>query len=188
MQAPLARSETAILNPRWTNNERNLERFGVLHRQVLVVRAEPLPSMNIPLDPLLRPRPVPVVDVAGLYHEHRARLIGLAAAITMDHQVAEEVVQEAFVGLQRHANRIDRPEGYLQRSVVNLAISSLRRRRVAASHAAVVFPMSSNPEVDETRSAIARLPPRQRAVVVLRFWNDMTVEAIAETSVGPPGR
>lgn len=159
-------------------------------RQVLVVDAYSVPRMDIPLDPLLAERldrRDVVVDVAGLYREHRARLIALAAAITMDHQIAEEVVQDAFVGLQRHAARIDEPVGYLQRSVVNLAISSLRRRRVAADHIAVAFPPASSPEVDETRSAIVRLPPRQRAVVVLRFWNDMTVDAIAETLGWPAG-
>jgi RNA polymerase sigma-70 factor (ECF subfamily) len=70
---------------------------------------------------------------------------------------------------------------------VNLAITSLRRRRVAADHIAVAFPPASTPEVDETRSAIVRLPPRQRAVVVLRFWHDMTVDAIAETLGWPAG-
>jgi RNA polymerase sigma factor (sigma-70 family) len=146
--------------------------------------------MDAALDPLLTARlnrREAVIDVAALYREHRARLIGLAAAITMDRQIAEEVVQDAFVGLQRHANRVDKPVGYLQRSVVNLAISSLRRRRVAADHTAVAFPAASLPEVDETRSAIVRLPPRQRAVVVLRFWDDMTVEAIAETLGWPAG-
>ena len=71
--------------------------------------------------------------------------------------------------------------------MVNLAVSSLRRRRVAADHVPVAFPLASTPEVDETRSAIACLPPRQRAVVVLRFWNDMTVDAIAETLGWPAG-
>jgi RNA polymerase sigma factor (sigma-70 family) len=162
----------------------------VSQRQVLVVDAYSVRLTNVALDPLLAARldrREGVVDVAALYREHRARLIGLAAAITMDYQIAEEVVQDAFVGLQRHVLLIDQPVGYLQRSVVNLAISSLRRRRVAADHVAVAFPLASTAEVDETRSAIARLPPRQRAVVVLRFWNDMTVDTIAETLGWPAG-
>jgi RNA polymerase sigma factor (sigma-70 family) len=162
----------------------------MVDRQVLVVDAYSVPSMSVPLDPLLAARldrREQVVDVASLYRAHRARLIGLATAITMDHQIAEEVVQDAFVGLQRHADRVDQPEGYLQRSVVNLAISSLRRRRVAADHTVVTFPAASTPEVDETRSAIVRLPPRQRAVIVLRFWDDMTVDTIAETLGWPAG-
>jgi RNA polymerase sigma factor (sigma-70 family) len=154
------------------------------------VDAYSVPSMNVALDPLLSARSarrVEVVDIAELYRAHRARLIGLAAAITMDRQIAEEVVQEAFVGLQRHADRIEQPEGYLQRSVVNLAISSLRRRNVAAAHPSIALPAASSPEVDETRTAILLLPPRQRAVVVLRFWHDMTVDAIAETLGWPAG-
>jgi len=40
----------------------------------------------------------------------------------MDSRIAEEVVQDAFVGLQRHAARVENPLGYLQRSVVNLGL------------------------------------------------------------------
>ncbi|MCU1361437.1 MAG: polymerase, sigma-24 subunit, subfamily [Ilumatobacteraceae bacterium] len=159
-------------------------------RQVIAVEANVVTSMNGPIDPLLMAvsyaRPA-AVDVDALYREHRVRLVRLATAITMDRQLAEEVVQDAFVGLQRHAGRIETPVGYLQRSVVNLAISSLRRRRVAADHVHVSLPAASTPEVDETRSAVLRLPPRQRAVVVLRFWDDMTVDAIAHTLGWPPG-
>ena len=57
----------------------------------------------------------------------------MAAAITLDVGVAEEVVQDAFVGLQRNAAGVTQPLGYLQRSVVNASIKVLRRRRLAAT-------------------------------------------------------
>jgi RNA polymerase sigma-70 factor (sigma-E family) len=145
---------------------------------------------DLPIDPLLRMtarRRVDAFDVASLYREHRTRLLGLATAITMDRQLAEEVVQEAFVGLHRHAARIEQPVGYLQRSVVNQAISLLRRRRVASDHASIVVPPASTPEIDETWSAVRRLPPKQRAVIVLRYWQDMKVDDIADTLGWPPG-
>lgn len=46
---------------------------------------------------------------------------------------------------------------------------------------------ASTPEIDEAWHAVMRLPAKQRAVVVLRFWQDMTIEAIAETLCRPAG-
>ena len=61
------------------------------------------------MDPLLNVVAHPLIqaDVEALYVEHRARLLGLAAAITLDRAVAEEIVQDAFAGLQRRAHGID---------------------------------------------------------------------------------
>jgi DNA-directed RNA polymerase specialized sigma24 family protein len=118
-------------------------------------------------DPLLRQRVLQVVPadeiVDGLYRANRSRLVSLAAAITLDRTIAEEVVQDAFVGLQRRLGDIDDPVGYLQRSVVNQAISVIRRRRVAARHAAPVARVAVNPEIDETWAAVTRLPVRERS-------------------------
>lgn len=127
------------------------------------------------------------VRVDSIYVAQRRRLLGLAAAITLDPGVAEEIVQDAFVGLQRHAQRVDNPEGYLQRSVINLAINRVRRRKVAAAHPLILPPVASTPEVDETWAVVQRLPAKQRAVVVLRYWDDMTVEGIADALGWPVG-
>ncbi len=147
-------------------------------------------SMSGPIDPLLRAAP-PVarsnVDVEALYVEHRARLLGVAAAITLDRALAEEIVQDAFAGLQRHAGRVDNPVGYLQRSVVNRSVNVIRRRLVAARHPTAAALPASTPDVDETWTAVLRLPSKQRAVVVLRFWQDMTIDVIAETLGWPVG-
>lgn len=70
--------------------------------------------------------------VDSLYRDQSRRLVGLAAAITLDPGVAEEIVHDAFVGLQRRGADIANPIGYLRRSVVNLSVSRLRRRRVAS--------------------------------------------------------
>lgn len=157
------------------------------------MEADPSFVVSVPVDPLLRAAAsratmdAAPVDVTALYREHRRRLMGLAAAITLDAAVAEEMVHEAFIGLQRHAATVENPVGYLQRSVVNLSINLIRRRRVAARHPVVVPPPASSPEVDETWAAVVRLPPRQRAVVALRFWQDMTIDGIAATLDWPPG-
>ena len=45
----------------------------------------------------------------------------------------------------------------------------------------------STPEIDETWTAVLRLPSKQRAVVVLRFWQDMTIDGIADALGWPAG-
>lgn len=146
-------------------------------------------SMRVPIDPLLRVVPVvrSDVDVKALFVEHRGRLLGVAAAITLDRALAEEIVQDAFAGLQRHLDRVENPVGYLNRSVVNLSLKQISRRRVAVRHQAVPELAASTAEVDETWNSVLGLPANQRAVVVLRFWQDMTIDAIAETLGRPAG-
>ncbi len=144
-------------------------------------------------DPLLRrgaarqSQSTDIVDTAELFRDNRTRLIGLSAAIVLDRTLAEEIVQDAFEGLQRHAGRIDNALGYLQRSVVNLSISMIRRKRVAARHPMQSAPPASLPEIDEAWAAVVRLAPKQRAVVVLRFWHDQSIETIANTLGWPAG-
>ncbi|MBI5088263.1 MAG: sigma-70 family RNA polymerase sigma factor, partial [Actinobacteria bacterium] len=127
------------------------------------------------------------IDIDAVYRAHHRRLLGLAAAITLDRQSAEEVVHDAFEGLHRARGRVERPEAYLQRSVINLAINRQRRWRTAARHPAAPPPPASTPEIDETWQAVVSLPPKQRAVVALRFWHDMTIESIADTLGWPVG-
>ena len=143
-----------------------------------------------PGDPLLT-RPAgdapAQIDVDSLFREHRVRLTRLAAAITFDRALAEEVVQDAFLGLQRRGSDVADPVGYLQRSVVNLSISVLRRRRTASSYLVPTATHAVNPEIDETWSAVSRLPGRERAVVVLRYWLDLSEADIAASLEWPIG-
>ena len=147
-------------------------------------------SMSSPIDPLLRVTSSIApssVDLEALYVEHRGHLLGVAAAITVDRALAEEIVHDAFAGLQRHAGRVDNPVGYLQRSVVNRSVNVIRRRLVAARHPTAPTLPASTPEIDETWTAVLRLPSKQRAVVVLRFWQDMTIDGIADALGWPAG-
>jgi DNA-directed RNA polymerase specialized sigma24 family protein len=139
-------------------------------------------------DPLLiRPRPVEAVDVEGAYRRHAVRLGNLAAAITLDRSLAEEVVQDAFAGLHQRRFVVADPAAYLQRAVVNRSISVLRRRRVAGSHPLPLAPVSIDPEIDETWGAVTALPPRERAAVVLRYWLDLSEADIAASLGWPNG-
>jgi len=139
-------------------------------------------------DPLLAVRPgVVVIDVEALYRAHARRLIRLATAITLDRDRAEEIVQDAFAGLHRRRESVINAEAYLQRSVVNLSVKVLRRRATAKRHALALPQLSSFPEIDTTWAAVCRLPVRQRAVVALRYWEDLAEVDIAEILGWPPG-
>ena len=127
------------------------------------------------------------MDLDALYREYADRLLHLAGSITFDRAVSEEIVQEAFVGLHRAGTRVHNPGGYLRRSVVNLSIKSIRRRQTAGRYRPPPQPTTSIPEIDEGWDAVQRLAPRQRAVVALRYWEDLSEAEIAAVLGWPPG-
>ncbi len=145
-----------------------------------------------PLDPLLRRSPSAAapaadIDLDALYRAHRRRLSGLAAAVTLDRAVADDIVHDAFAGLTRHVASVRDPLAYLHRSVVNAAVRTIQRRNRARSLPQRPLQPSTIPEVDETWQMVAALPARQRVVVVLRFWEDYSYEQIAEALGLPLG-
>lgn len=117
--------------------------------------------------------------VADLYRLHVDRLTRIAASITLNRALADELVHDAFEGLQRKLDVVDDPVAYLQRSVINLSLNVLRRRRTVRRHPPPPIASTVNPEVDETWVVVCELPPRQRAVVALRYWHDMSESEIA---------
>ncbi|MFF4817019.1 RNA polymerase sigma factor [Kitasatospora sp. NPDC001309] len=131
--------------------------------------------------------------LTDLYHAHRLGLVRMAVLL-VDHQdLAEDVVQEAFTQLyQRHGEHLDDLDnalGYLRTSVVNGARSMLRRRRTAREYVPpheADAPSAEDHAVlnDEHRRvlvALQELTPRQREVLVLRYWSDMSEAQMAET-------
>jgi RNA polymerase sigma-70 factor (sigma-E family) len=94
---------------------------------------------------------------------------------------AEDLAQGALEKVYRHWPRIrhDNPEAYARRVVVNAAISRSRRRKVIQEITFARPPETAAPESDlDLRSALVeelrRLPARMRAVVVLRYWEDLS--------------
>jgi RNA polymerase sigma-70 factor (sigma-E family) len=129
--------------------------------------------------------------VTHLYAAHYRSLVRLAALLLRDTAVAEEVVQDSFVAMHGAWHRLadpDRALAYLRQSVVNRSRSALRHRAVAARHAPSPAPDAASAEHAalvalehaEVMAALRRLPQRQREVLVLRYYADLSEADIAD--------
>ena len=130
--------------------------------------------------------------ITALFVAHHARLIGLARLLVDDLPTAEDVVQDSFASLYRRWPWIrDKSASlsYLQASVANGARSSLRRRRTARTTTLELPGVAPSAEAavveaedgQVLRKALARLPLRQRQVIVLRYYLDWSEKEIAST-------
>lgn len=134
--------------------------------------------------------------VTRLFAAHYRSLVRLASLLLSDPHRAEEITQDAYVGLHRNWRRLrdpDRALAYLRQAVVNASRSVLRHRVVVDRHAAAVrsagqasVPSAetgalSRLEQDAVLAAVAELPARQREALVLRYYADLSEAEIAET-------
>jgi RNA polymerase sigma-70 factor (sigma-E family) len=130
-----------------------------------------------------------------LYRAERVPMVRLARLLTGSASAAEDLVQDAFVRLYPVLGSVDNPGAYLRRTVVNLCTSHHRRGSVERRWLARQRPPDADPsadlelppELDETWRAVARLPERQRHVLVLRFYLDLRVEDVADALAMPVG-
>jgi RNA polymerase sigma-70 factor (sigma-E family) len=106
-------------------------------------------------------------------------MIRLARLLTGSTAAAEEIVQEALLRIYQRRQQLDNPEAYLRVTVTNLCKSHLRRLRLERSVVQQEDLHVLNPEIDETWEALCSLPFRQRSVIVLRFYEDLSIEEIA---------
>ena len=121
-------------------------------------------------------------------------LVRLAFGLTGDRWAAEDLAQatlaRAYVAWRR-VSRADDPDAYLRRILVNTSNRRFRRHRVAEQpgdppETAVEGPADLVGERAALLAALRQLPPRQRAVVVLRYWEDLPGCATA-SSASPSG-
>ncbi|HVQ92811.1 MAG TPA: SigE family RNA polymerase sigma factor [Mycobacteriales bacterium] len=120
------------------------------------------------------------------------RLLSAAYLLTGDHGLAEDLLQTALLKAYRHWGRVSTagdPEAYVRRILFNQRVSWWRRRQLEAvsipayhdSVAGTVEDASSGlADRDRMWRALRELPPRTRAVVVLRYWEDLSETATAE--------
>jgi RNA polymerase sigma-70 factor (sigma-E family) len=132
-----------------------------------------------------------------LYLRHADGAVRLAYLLTGDRALAEDLVQEAFVRLAGRLVHLRDPgafDAYLRRTVVNLSRSHFRRRRVERAYLrreeGAFRPEAGQPDLDQRRDlweALGKLSYRQRAALVLRFYEDLPEERIAEVLNCRPG-
>jgi RNA polymerase sigma-70 factor (sigma-E family) len=130
-------------------------------------------------------------SLEDLYVRHAPDAARLALLLTGDRELAEDVVQDAFIrvaGRFRHLRYPDAFPAYLRKAVVNRCMSIHRRAKVERSY--VERESSRNqtrtgeqPDLttrDELRTALRTLPMRQRAAVVLRYYHDLSEQQVAD--------
>ena len=129
--------------------------------------------------------------VSALYQTHALALKKLAFLMTGDQPTAEDIVQDAFLGLCRRWPSLHEPGnalGYLRASVLN-GCRSVHRVRFRRQGITLDPPPDSLSAEDiavlgeanrEVLAAIRRLPARQREAVVLRYYLDMTEDQAAQ--------
>lgn len=124
----------------------------------------------------------------GVYRSHYARMVVVARLTTDSVAAAEEIVQDAFVQLYRNWASVERPLGYLRVAVVHGCRSYLRRHIRERSHRLPApEPVFSDARAIAVRDALRVLTPRQRAAVVLRYYEDLPEREIAKALGCRPG-
>ena len=133
-------------------------------------------------------------DTSGLdrlYATHAPSAIRLPYLLTGDRHLAEDLVQDAFVrvaGRFQHLRDPESFEAYLRRIVVNLSRGYFRRLRVERKYLSReesrrTFSYVDPPDIEERDAlwgALHHLPYRQRAAVVLRYYQDLSEQQVGE--------
>lgn len=131
-------------------------------------------------DPSLRPPDVAAPSFEALYALQFDALVRLAYLLTGSRAVAEDVVQDAFVQLQRRWTAVRAPQSYARTSVVNGCRSHHRRSSRERARFPDLVVSELMPETPVVIDELAALPYRQRAALVLRYYEDRPEAEIAE--------
>ena len=130
--------------------------------------------------------------VEAMYREHGLGLVHMVRLFVDDRNAAEDLVQEAFIRLSRSARKIEDPRkaaAYLRSIVLNLARDHNRRGLVSLRHrlphdddeASVEDVLVLAEEHQRVVDALRELPRRQRDCVILRYYDELSIDDIAET-------
>lgn len=135
--------------------------------------------------------------LADTYRRYGPDAVRLAYLMTGDRALAEDLAQEAFARTAARLAFLREPDAtwqYLRRSVVNLAKNHYRHRDVERAWLATQDPRVTHAHVEEDavahvamRRALLDLPARQRAALVLRYYEDLPEDEIAQILGCRPG-
>ncbi|HSB02584.1 MAG TPA: sigma-70 family RNA polymerase sigma factor [Anaerolineales bacterium] len=149
-------------------------------------------------------------DIGGLeilIARYQGKALRAAFLVTHDNAMAEDVVQESFVRFFHRAHYFDERhafEPYFMRSVVNAALNAIQREKrtrpcdfseantsaletLLEQAASVEQQAEFNSLKQQIFEALSQLPPRQRAVIVQRYYLEMTEKEMSEALEAPPG-
>jgi RNA polymerase sigma-70 factor (sigma-E family) len=123
-----------------------------------------------------------------LVRDRRPALIGYATLLTGDRSQAEDLVHDAIVrtfARPRSFPSLNAADAYVRRAIANAFIDRMRSRRswLGAMGRIVVDDLAPDDDVAgrlDVRAALGGLPRRQRACVVMRFYDDLRVADIAD--------
>ena len=137
--------------------------------------------------PLTDPLPADRDDTAfdAFVAARLPHLLKLGRALTGDEQRGADLVQDALERALPRWRRLDDPEGFVRRAMVNRSISvwrKLRRERPLpdSPDASPTAAPADRPHDHELFAAVRRLAPRQRAVIALRYYEDLTEAQTAD--------
>ena len=148
-------------------------------------------------------------DITGLevlVREYQLQAVRAADLITRDRALAEDIVQAVFIRAYERIDQFDESRSFgpwFLRSVVNDAVKKVTRKRELVSLDSLPelsfeeLWVKNEPDPEEhlvareahqqVWDALGRLPPEQRAVVVLRYYLELSLEEISQEIVAPPG-
>jgi RNA polymerase sigma-70 factor (sigma-E family) len=139
----------------------------------------------------------PPISLAAFVHARLPALLRHAVVLTGEPSLAEDVVQEVLArahGRWDRIARMDRPEAYVKKMIVNEYLSWRRRWSRVQPVESVELPAADGPDHasrhadrDALRAELARLPRHQRVVLVLRYYEDLSDAQIAEVLGCSPG-
>ena len=134
----------------------------------------------------LGPAGVARTTFGDFYGGHYAELVRLATLLSGSADAAPDLVQDCFVRLHGRWTAVHDPLPYARRSVVH-ACASHHRRMARARRLPSAAAQDSELGADELEDALAKLPARQRAAVVLRYYGDLPDADIARALRCRPG-
>jgi RNA polymerase sigma-70 factor (sigma-E family) len=122
-----------------------------------------------------------------LFRQRYESMVRVAYLLVGSRAEAEDVVQDSFARVELRWAKLDNPAGYLHRCVVNRSHDMLRRRKVEQRFRLLRREETSELQADELGDALATLPPKRRAAVVLRYYAGLKEQEIAEVLGVRPG-
>ncbi len=125
----------------------------------------------------------------SLYSKYYDKVFSIAKGILFDTEEATDAVQEIFTLVYRNLHRFDKRAKFstwLFRIAVNRSIQEARKQKnrprttelnEAIAHASEDAPAGTSPQVE---AALAQLPPQDRALIVLFYWEELSLNEIAD--------